>query len=91
MILYRKAIIELEKWKKSDFRKPLLLRGARQVGKSFIAKEFSKTYAQRITLNLEKQEDFNLFDIRNSLGLPFRVLPSVQVSPCVWSFDTQTI
>ena len=62
MILYRKAIIELEKWKKSDHRKPLLLRGARQVGKSFIAKEFSKTYAQRITLNLEKQEDFNLFE-----------------------------
>ena len=31
---------ELIKWKNSDDRKPLIVRGARQVGKTYILKEF---------------------------------------------------
>lgn len=41
-------------WKKSGQRKPLVLRGARQVGKTFILKEFAKNeYANNVYLNFE--------------------------------------
>ena len=35
---------KLVKWKESKDRKPLILRGARQVGKTFILKEFGEKY-----------------------------------------------
>jgi predicted AAA+ superfamily ATPase len=52
---------ELLDWKKSPTRKPLLLRGARQVGKTTVVEAFGKNYAQYISLNLENEEDGNLF------------------------------
>jgi len=51
-------------WKKNPKRKPLILRGARQVGKTTIIKEFSKSYKYSIHLNLELSEHrvyFNQF------------------------------
>lgn len=38
----RKIISQLKQWKESPFRKPLILAGARQVGKTYILKEFGK-------------------------------------------------
>ena len=38
--MYRNKIEELKKWKKSKNRKPLIIRGARQVGKTWLMKEF---------------------------------------------------
>lgn len=35
---------DLIKWKNSEDRKPLILRGARQVGKTYILKEFGRMY-----------------------------------------------
>lgn len=49
------------KWKKSNRRKPLVLRGARQVGKTTLIHEFAKEYDQYIHLNLEKHKDKSLF------------------------------
>lgn len=43
----------LHKWKSSPLRKPLLLRGARQVGKTYTAREFGKTFTSFVELNLE--------------------------------------
>ena len=40
--MYRKIIKDLVKWKNDENRKPLILRGARQVGKTYIIKEFGK-------------------------------------------------
>lgn len=40
--MYRDKIKELEEWKESSNRKPLIIRGARQVGKTWIMKEFGK-------------------------------------------------
>lgn len=40
--MYRKIIEELRKWKNDKDRKPLILRGARQVGKTFIIKQFGE-------------------------------------------------
>lgn len=35
---------ELQKWRESKYRKPLILRGARQVGKTWAMKEFGKSF-----------------------------------------------
>lgn len=43
----------LHAWKTSPLRKPLLLRGARQVGKTYTAREFGKTFESFVELNLE--------------------------------------
>ncbi len=53
---------ELLLWKKSKQRKPLILRGARQLGKTFILKEFAKNeYKNCVYLNFE--DDPTLGDI----------------------------
>ena len=61
----RKTYGVLEDWKNSKRRKPLVLRGARQVGKSTLVREFSKQYEDYIELNLERKEERLLFEIGN--------------------------
>ncbi len=61
MIFLRKLLTELQIWKKNTQRKPLILRGARQVGKSTIITQFGKDYTQFISLNLEKSQDRRFF------------------------------
>ena len=45
--MYRIKINELIKWKSSTNRKPLIIRGARQVGKTWLMKEFGKNYYEK--------------------------------------------
>lgn len=53
----REAINELVKWKNSKNRKPLIIRGARQVGKTWIMKEFGKTYYEKYAyINFDNNE-----------------------------------
>lgn len=52
----------LKRWKLSSTRKPLILRGARQVGKTTLIREFAQTYTHAIVLNLEKPADRRYFD-----------------------------
>ena len=40
--MYRYKFNELKKWKNSSNRKPLIIRGARQVGKTWLMQEFGK-------------------------------------------------
>jgi len=63
MIFKRKLYDELFKWKQSKDRKPLIIRGARQVGKSTLVRSFSKEYGQFIELNLERGDDARLFEL----------------------------
>ncbi|MCR5604255.1 MAG: AAA family ATPase [Lachnospiraceae bacterium] len=42
--MYREIINELKKWKEKARRKPLLLSGVRQCGKTYIVEEFAKEY-----------------------------------------------
>jgi len=59
---YKRDIEEaLLQWKASDMRKPLLLRGARQVGKTTVVDRHGKHYKQYISLNLEMEEEARLF------------------------------
>ena len=49
---------KLRQWKEDPRRKPLLIRGARQVGKSTAVRELGKTFKYFLEINLEKQPDF---------------------------------
>ena len=50
----RTAIAYLYDWKNKENRKPLIIRGARQVGKTWLMKEFGKKeYAQTAYVNFE--------------------------------------
>lgn len=52
--MYRVAIEKLYKWKGSKRRKPLIIQGARQVGKTWLMKEFgSKAYADIVYINFD--------------------------------------
>ena len=46
--MHRKIISFLEKWKKSEYRKPLILQGARQVGKTYSVLEFGRTHYENV-------------------------------------------
>lgn len=51
--LYREIESQLNTWKEEQDRFPLLIRGARQVGKSSLVRQFSKKFEYYIELNLE--------------------------------------
>ena len=53
--MYRESISILQNWKEDKFRKPLIVRGARQVGKTWLLQEFGRTsYAKLVYLNFEE-------------------------------------
>lgn len=60
-MIHRQLIEELVKWSKRANRKPLVLRGARQVGKTTLIDEFGKGYDVYIKLNLEQSTDSMIF------------------------------
>ena len=62
--MYREIMEKLLLWKKSKDRKPLILRGARQVGKTYILKEFGKSnYEDVVYFNFDNDENLkSLFD-----------------------------
>lgn len=60
-MLSRSIINEMTKWKGAVSRKPLVLRGARQVGKTVAARMFGETYERFTELNLERSADASFF------------------------------
>ena len=61
----RFILSELIKWKESKYRKPLILKGVRQVGKTWILKEFGRRYYEGIAYfnfdeNLEYRQFFEM-------------------------------
>ncbi|MES2454159.1 MAG: AAA family ATPase [Bacteroidota bacterium] len=54
--------MELEKWLAKADRKPLIIRGARQVGKTTMINQFAKRFEQYIYLNLELPNDRSPFE-----------------------------
>ena len=58
MKIERSILNELKRWKYSPYRKPLVLQGARQVGKSFVLKQFGGQYFENccyINFDFEKE------------------------------------
>ena len=76
--MYRAAYNQLKDWKETEGRKPLIVRGARQVGKTWLLKEFARTsFKNSLYVNFEDDtqlqslfiEDFNLERIINVLEI----------------------
>lgn len=56
--MYRKALEKMAEWKTSLRRKPLVLKGARQVGKTWLMKEFGKeNYEKTFYFSFDKEEE----------------------------------
>lgn len=55
--MFRRAMDNLVNWKNSKYRKPLIIRGARQVGKTWLMKEFGNTnYGEYAYINFDNNE-----------------------------------
>jgi len=68
----------LVKWKNNKNRKPLVLQGARQVGKTYLVNEFGNTeYSNYIYLNFE--QDINLRDLFSSGYFPDTIIQNISL------------
>lgn len=75
----RLSMIKLDEWKASPARKPLIVRGARQVGKSYLIHEFGKTrFNGKIhTVDFEKHPDWRgIFDANLD---PLRIISELEI------------
>jgi len=67
--MFRNIINELQSWLMSDDRKPLILRGARQVGKTWVVRELAKMSGkQLIELNFERNPEYMQFFSTNDVS-----------------------
>ena len=58
--MYRKIMDFLEEWKNEEHRKPLILQGARQVGKTYAILEFGRTHYENVAyFNFETNPKLN--------------------------------
>ena len=58
----RLIIKDLVRWKESKHRKPLILKGVRQVGKTWVLKEFGKRYYESVAyFNFDEHEEYKQF------------------------------
>lgn len=73
----RHAIGHLRNWAKKKNRKPLIIRGARQVGKTSLIDEFGKEFDLYISLNLDRKADLNFFSKETSV---IQIFESVLIS-----------
>lgn len=62
MAFHRHLSQKLLAWKVKENRKPLIIRGARQVGKTTLVQSFATEYENQIFLNLEKTNDKKFFE-----------------------------
>ena len=69
----RKAIQKLIKWKSDEERKPMVLKGARQVGKTWLMKEFGQTYYENyVYFNFDEEDDLkSIFETNKN---PHRII-----------------
>ena len=81
--MYRYIYNDLVEWKNSSYRKPLILNGARQTGKTWILNEFGKKEYKNVVYincdnNNEMKEMFYDFDV-NRLILSFSALTNTRI------------
>ena len=84
--MYRSAINALLQWKNKDNRKPLIIMGARQVGKTWLMKEFGRTNYEKVAYisfynNKRMDEVFqNDFDIKRII-MNLNIEAGVTITP----------
>lgn len=75
--MYRKIEIELKEWLE-DYKKPLMLIGARQTGKTFILNDFcQKNFKNYLYFNLEKEKEIR--DIFDSTINPEEIIEKIEI------------
>lgn len=85
----RKAIEELYRWKARTDRKPLIVQGARQVGKTWLMKEFAKeAYKKCAYVNFEDNDMLRQL-FQNDFDIP-RIINSIQWTTGV-TIDADTL
>ena len=58
----RTVMKKLLNWKNSPYRKPLILKGVRQVGKTWVLKEFGRQYYENTAyFNFDENEEYRQF------------------------------
>lgn len=73
-MIHRQLLHDLQQWSEKANRKPLVLRGARQVGKTTLVDEFSKQFDVYIKLNLEQSADAFIFSKSDNIKEIFQYL-----------------
>jgi len=75
--MYRTAIEELKKWKLDKNKKPLIVQGARQVGKTWLIQEFGKTeFKKMVYINFEHETELQDLFLKN-LNIP-RIITTLE-------------
>lgn len=69
----RSAMLELVRWKSSKARKPMVLKGARQVGKTWLMKEFGRNFYQNfVYFNFDEEDELkSIFAVNKN---PHRII-----------------
>ncbi len=76
--MYRKILVELNNWLKDGSKKPLMLIGARQTGKTYILNEFCKNnFSEYFYFNLEK--DIEITRIFEDTLDPKKIIESIEL------------
>lgn len=77
----RDIILDLQHWANRKNRKPLVLRGARQVGKTSVVQAFGNEFENYIYVNLEENLSKKIFDEALNVRLLLDTLFSLQAMP----------
>lgn len=75
--MFRSSIRDLKSWQTKPNRKPLVVRGARQVGKTYLIRQFGvECFQNTVELNFEKQPELaQLFESKD----PKQILPLIEL------------
>lgn len=74
----RNAMQDLVQWKNDEERKPMVLKGARQVGKTWIMKEFGRQYYESyVYFNFDEEEELkSIFETNKN---PYRIIELLSI------------
>lgn len=86
----RKILNDLMKWKENPHKKPLIIKGARQVGKTYIIREFAQeAYEDLVEINFER--DLEFIDLFKKTHNPKDILQYLEVAFMDKNFDQNTL
>lgn len=86
----RKILNDLMKWKDNLHKKPLIIKGARQVGKTYIIREFAQeAYEDLVEINFER--DLEFIDLFKKTHNPKDILQYLEVAFMDKNFDRNTL
>jgi len=76
--MYRNAMVDLYKWKDKKNKKPLVIRGARQVGKTWLMKKFGET-AYKTTVYINFDNNMQMMDLFKSDMKIDRIITGIEL------------